>query len=116
MLRTWELYKGASRAVKSPVVSLLRTGVLNLNPAAVNLLGKDVQYLELFYDRKGQRIGLKPVLEPKLHARKLTRSEHSASINLKGFLKDYGIAHRKTTRFATQKEEDLVVIDLKCPL
>lgn len=117
MAAKWEVYKGISRPMNFPVISILRTGMGQLNPLALQMLGENARYVELLYDRERKRIGLRPLSEVEPHARKVSRAEHTASINLKGFLDNYGIDYKKTRRYRAEKDEDgILAINLANPL
>jgi len=109
----WEIYEGPSRSLNIAAASILRAGTLHLNPKAMELLGKDAKYVQLLYDREENRIGLRPLQRATRRARKVTKSMHTASVNLRGFLNRYEIQHEKTRRFrAARGEKGMVVIDL----
>lgn len=113
----WETYKGTSRRQDFPVISILQMGNFNLNPLALALLGKNVEWVELLHDHKARKIGLRSLTEDKPHARRISRRKHTASVNAKGFLNEYKINHQKTKRYSAEKsEDDIVVIDLAKPL
>lgn len=113
----WQKYEGTSRALNFPAISVLEAGTLNLNPLAVELLGKGVRDVELLYDPEGKRIGIRPLQQPRPNSRKVSKRKSTSSVNARPFLKQCKVNLKRTTRYRARKDEEgIVVIDLRRPL
>ena len=116
MQTSWVSFNGASgRKLDYPVVSLLRTGVLQLSSEAIKLLD-GVREVELLYSPDDKWMGLKPS-EGKPGSRRVTYGRRSGSINIKQFLRTFGIDHTESKRYRIKKDlEGMLVVDLGEPL
>lgn len=117
-VRRWETYQGVTKSLPFATASIVRATALSFNRLAVEVLGHDVRYAELLYDRRRRKIGVRPLSEGKLRARAVAKGTSGTRIlSLRGFLTYFGIDHTKTKRYRVELDkEGVLVIDLRKPL
>ena len=79
-------------------IKILKNGDLSINPSAVGDFFKGVQYVELLYDSKGERIGLRPKRRATKATYKLRESPQGGDrryVSAGKFLDHFGITVKK---------------------
>ncbi len=102
------------RRLPEPLVSLQRNGVLALNLAAYEALGRP-EAIALLFDPDERIIGLQPTTPEDLHAftvRKNPRAQHYA-LAMKSFADHYGIALGETRRYRAEPMDGLLAVRLE---
>lgn len=101
----FEKFTGAGRSFK-PKLSIRKNGQLGLNYGAVERYGIDkFEYVELYYDKENNRIGLKLSNEKSEGAVRCRVRSGNASIPAKSFLEYYKIDYREAKRMEVQRDE-----------
>lgn len=99
---------------RTPFVSVYRSGVLGLNHAAYETLGRPPAVLLLF-EREGKRIGLRPTtldVDDAFRVRKQVAAK-SYLISAQPFLQLYGISDGTTRRLPAALHDGLLVVSLR---
>ena len=110
-----EFDKRAAVASKSPFVTLQRKGPFSFNQAAYDLLGKP-EAVTLLYDEDERVIGFKPTSISNPRAFPLRpQGQNAVTFVVAGqaFAKHFGIDTSTARRYAVEKREDMVILDLK---
>ncbi len=94
-----------------PLVTIQRNGQLSLNRRAHEIIGSP-RFVELMYDHKGQRIGLRPTREQTPASYTLASSGSAHHVTVKNYLREYNVDYSTTRRYEAVLEGNLLVIDL----
>ena len=98
------------------IVSIYKRGQINLNKGALrDILGSSGQFIELFYDIKNRRVGIKEAKRKALGAIKVKVRGGSALITSKAFFDYYNILPIETQKFELEynEKEDIYYIQLR---
>lgn len=105
-----------SRRQATPMVTISRNGYFAFNTSCVEQLIKEYKQVELLYDRKGKRIGLKLLDKPTPDSYKIRRpaKDRIVSVAASAFLEFYKIPHEKTRSYPAvwNEPETMIVLDL----
>jgi hypothetical protein len=104
---------------KFPTISLLQSKNLSINIACVEKHFKGTKSIELFYDKDGNRIGIKPFQKKDNAMFSLCGKDgRSAHISCRGFIKHFNIPVLTTKQYNPKwnEKEELLEIHLDKPL
>lgn len=103
-------YSGRSRqkAKKNSTITITKNGHINLNSASSQMF-EDFEYVDVFFDEEGEKIGIKPVDEKKEGTYTLIEQSgnyNAFTIGCTGFLKEFDISYKITTRYSASWDDD----------
>ena len=112
----FERFTQAGRGYR-PKVSVTRTGLIGLNQGSVKRFKlQDYNYVVLYYDREGQRIGIQPTNDENEEGiRKLRKRVSGADVSAKAFFDYYDIDYNTTKRYNALWDDDnnMIIVRLK---
>lgn len=100
----------------APNVAIRAAGQIGLLTGAVNRFDIDKEkhkYVELYYSKGGNAIGIKPLEEATDSAIKLRYNGEAADISAKSFLDKYGIDYSDTNRYAAEWDDNRGMVIVK---
>jgi len=114
---SWERYQGA-RTSSTPVISFRGRSQIGLNSEAIKEFKlEQYQWVILFFDKDGQRIGLRPTNNKReMGVCKLrVKPPSGASISAGSFIKEHHLGEGSKRRFAAiwDDTEKMIVVDLR---
>lgn len=83
----FKLYEGTRAVSSAEEISISSTGVIVVSAALTNKHLKDVEFVQLYFDSEGKRIGIKPLEKEMSHSYKLVRPGKRAAFSGRGFFK-----------------------------
>lgn len=89
-------------SVGKPSIRILKNGQLSISPAAYDKWFKKANYVELLFDSRARRVGLKPRSKPTKATYKLRLSPQGGDrryVSGARFLESYGVDVRKAKSF-----------------
>lgn len=107
--------KKSATAVKTPMVTVQKGGMLSLNRAAVEAFGSP-EAVELLYDKENRLMAFRPVSSTNPRAFFVRpQGKNSATFTVAGraFTQHYGIDTSTALRYAASVENDMLIVDLK---
>ncbi len=109
-----EFDKRAAVASKSPFVTIQRKGTFSMNQAAYVLMGKP-KVVTLLFDPEEKLIGFRPTLQSSPRAFPVRAQQNGVTYVVAGqaFAKHYGIDTSVARRYGVDKQDDILVLDLK---
>lgn len=114
----FEKISGSSRGSGQPKISLRKSNSIGINNAALDeYFDDDVEYVEFYYDRDADTLGIRPLEEESDDSYSLSRTDSGGTAAPTSFLKAESLVPDVTTQYEprTQKlnnDVELVVIDL----
>ena len=101
----FEFYEGTASEAQGPRITVRRSGQLVLTPAAVELLGEDVRFVQIGFSRKTRAVGLRPVLEGGRGRYRLRTQKNSplCLVDGKRFFAHQGLKMEKSQRFEAEE-------------
>lgn len=111
----FELYCGKNQILGAdPTATLRKTGHIGLNKAAMDAHFQNAGHAHLLFDRKTNRIAIRPLKDPDAHSYRVAMLKGCAQINAKSFLKHYGVEVPATRRVPATWDAKLTALILKC--
>lgn len=117
MAEGWVLFdKRRMPTTKEPLVTLQRGGNFSMNQASYEAL-EEPSALELFYNERERKIGLKAGDSSAPHVYPVRKQQNSSNYQFSGqaFTKAFGIPTDSTLRFKALKQGEMLVVDLSNP-
>jgi hypothetical protein len=113
----FELFTRETAAASGkPTISIQKKGIISLNRAAYELLGRP-RAVELLYDRERQLVGLRVGSEGGEHAQVVRPTTNGSAflVSAARFAKHYGIPVDEGHRWPAEREENVILIDISKP-
>jgi hypothetical protein len=107
--------KRAAVATKNPMVTIQKQGSFSLNKAAHDLMGSP-ETVELLFDPEERLVGFRPVPATNPRAYPVRpQGKNAATFMIAGraFAKHYELDTDIARRYSVEKQDDILVIDLK---
>lgn len=102
-------------AGKEPKATILSSGSLSLNAAAMENWFSEKDYAVLLYSADEKCVAIQPVDAGSENALKVVKAKNvrSGSISGRGFLRTYGIPHEKTRQYPATWRDDIQAVVIK---
>lgn len=113
----FELYTKKGGRSSSPKVSIAKAGYIGINSACMDMYFKGKNFVQLYWDKEKQIIGIKPIDKEAGGAFTLTNDgeRRPGSIAGRSFLKYYEIDFSKSRSFDPEwnEKENMLIFKLK---
>jgi len=113
----FELYTKKGGRSSSPRVTIAKAGYIGINSACMNMYFKGKVFVQLYWDKERQIIGIKPIDKEIEGSFTLTNEgeRRPGSIAGRSFLKYYEIDFFKSKSFSPEwnEKENMLIIKLK---
>jgi len=92
-------------------VTVLKSGVVNINAAAHRAYFKDAKYILFGYDEATRKVAIKPLKEKNTTgAYSLRNTKSGSSVSGKGFLNIFGISHDESKSYRIEWDDELEAV------
>lgn len=101
----------------APNVAIRSAGQIGILVGAANRFGlneDEHRYVEFYFSKEGNAIGIKPIKEPSDAAVKIRYNGDAADVSAKSFLDKYNINYEQTKRYGAEwdEERNMIVVFL----
>ena len=91
-------------------VTILKSGVININSATHKAHFKDAKNVLFGYDEATNKVAIKPLKEKNKGAYALRETKSGSSASGKGFLSIFDIPHAESTNYKVDWDEELEAV------